>query len=202
MNIFKNILTFFLFLCMIIACSQNPASPDLDSTTDISFNISKTNSDNDFTSTVSVFRFKKNYHSWSLKQDGAIDIHKENIYEVTLDNGETIEFGIWFSKQNEDTAYVNYSPDKSWSYKNAEFEKERFFHDFDEARILIGDNVIFYLTENDAFVISDIQKVADKEPKNHISVNFKGRATGFYDPQGIYSPVYTIDEGRFRGILE
>jgi hypothetical protein len=187
---------------VLLACNENPTSPSFNNTTDIFFNISKINSENDFSSAVSTFSFKKSNYYWYLNSNGSIDISKENIFEITLDNGDILDFGIWFLKRNEDTTKIDFSIDKNWRYKSAKLEKERFFSDFDEACILIGNKVIFYSTQNYSFEILNVRSVSDEYPKNYISLIFEGKATGFYDPEGKYSAVYFIEKGIFRGILK
>jgi len=202
LNLNINIIKCFILLGLLFSCSKSPLSPDFKSETEIYFNINKSNSDNDYLSSVRTFSFKKTRHYWYLNSDGSIHISKENDYEITLDNGETIDFGIWFSKHKEDTSYINFNSDRNWKYKNPKFENERFFNGFNEARILIDNTVIFYSASNDSFEICSVRMISVNEPKNYVNIKFHGKATGWYDPEGKYSPFYLIDQGIFRGILE
>ena len=101
--------------------------------------------------------------------------------------------------ENENKQY----PERNWDYKFFENEVNNFYNNFDEARVVINNNVIFHLHNNDNFNIENIEKVvANGLEKSLVKIKFSGLAYGWYDPNGEYQEVYKITDGTYKGIIE
>lgn len=93
--------------------------------------------------------------------------------------------------------------DRNWDYLTAEVKIANFYQNFDEARVLINNNVTFHSEMNDAFKILKAETVTDNsQEKTYLTIEFNGMAYGWYDPKGEYQEVYEVIDGVFSGMIE
>ena len=93
--------------------------------------------------------------------------------------------------------------ERNWDYSSFEIEATNFYQGFYETRVLINGNVIFYQQGNDNFNIVRIEKaIINGEEKSYVTINFNGKAFGWYDPSGEFQEVYEIINGIFKGVIE
>ena len=177
---------------------------------EISFNIEKTNSQANFKASAVSSSLVKKLSGWQLNNDSTIDLTREAQYKIFLDNGDTINFSIWLMKRNENSTLLNLEDEelhywkRNWDYKNFDDEVNNLYHDFDEARLIINQgHVIFHEKENELFDILNVQEViVGSKAKSYITINFSGRALGFYDPTGENLANYILTNGALKGFIE
>jgi len=205
-------LKYFLFLTITIlahGCSQEDSLLITNSPNQLSFQVEKLNSDDNFNTSVKSFESKVKSAGWKLNPDGKIQLTREIVFEVKLENGQSVEFGFWFIKYETDEntlilmdENLNYR-ERNWDYVSTEVEESNFFQEFDEARVMINANVIFHHETNENFKIESIEPTAiDGKEKSYITINFHGVAYGYYDPTGEYAEVYKLTNGIFKGVIE
>ncbi len=193
------------------ACdSDNNLEEIINPPTEMSFQVEKTNSENNFSSNVQSFDFKQKSSHWTKTTEGDMSvIVKEILYDVSLENGEVIEFGLWFAKFDGNEDLLNLELDgpneyhgSNWDYISSETEATDFYSNC-EIRILVNNNVIFTHANNEDLNIIEVNPViVDGEEKSFLAIDFYGSARGWYDPEGIYQPVYELVGGYFEGVVE
>lgn len=206
----KNPVT-FLFFCLLIAvgCSEKEVSPIINPSLEIELDIEKSNSDNNYTSKAVEISTKSKSSGWQVSNDGIAQLTREIMFDLTLENGEKLEFGFWLIKYETDTSLLDlidadlYYRARRWNYKSLEDEKEKFYGEFDEARVLVNSNVIFYEKPDQGFEVSSVKSATiDGESKSYLTIRFSGTAFGWYDPEGAYQEVYSLNNGVFSGAIE
>ncbi|MFY0627911.1 MAG: hypothetical protein JXR07_16550 [Reichenbachiella sp.] len=200
---------FLVLLIFILGCSEEDNSPRIDPPNEIGFQIEQRNSNNDFISNAENIEIQYKSSRWGLNVDGEIRLTREVMFNVGLENGETIEFGFWFMKNETSENDLTLrgedldNEDRSWDYVSTDAELKRFYQDFDEARLLVNYNVMFHNESNENFeVISIEQATVNGEHKSFVTIEFSGIAFGWYDPTGEFQEVYEITDGVFKGIIE
>jgi hypothetical protein len=198
-----------IFSALCMACHNNTEQPAPDHSPQLSFTVEKLNSDNNFISKAKkITRVQKGqYWSRYTYHTPSIYLSQRTIFDVELENGDTIQLGFMFLKKETieshlilgDSILGGYG--KQWKYKTGTLEATRFYNDFNEANIEVNYNIIFNDKQSTNFRVTSIKKtVIDGEDKNAISIEFCGNAFGAYDPEGKYT-IYRLSNGLFRGVL-
>lgn len=202
----KKIISLLTIGLIFISCASNEDSAIINPPDGISFQIEKTNSTNNYISNSKVAILNRKSSFWSKDHQGELhSINKEIHYDLTLENGETIDFGLWFGKNdpNIDLLILDNTSDSglSWDYISSQTESVDFYQNSD-LRVLVDNNVIFLGNTNTSNLITVETIIVNGEEKNHLTINFNGSARGWYDPNGEYQSVYNITNGVFRGVVE
>jgi len=197
-----------LLLIILIGCSKENNSIIISNPrSEITLNVEKSNSDNNYLSKVkSVFYIDKS-SKWIESSNDSVDIYKGKRFGLELENGDTIKMEISFRKRElkellylKDNALPYYL--REWDYKRFE-DESLFYKNFDQALIEFGGNVLYFPKQNENFKTVNVQKAFESGlEKSYIEINFSGIAYGYYDPSGQFAPVYTITNGHFKGIIE
>ncbi len=197
------------FVVILNGCSQKCVLPAEDTSPQITFQVEKINSDQGFVTSTKSISLKSKTSGWRLDTEGKIYLTREVMYDLLLENGEEIEFGIWFTKQENDLNLLILENEdqnfweRNWDYVSIEEEAINFYQGFDESRIMINNNVIFHQQVNDNFNIISVESVeVDGQEKSLLTLSFSGEAFGYYDPKGEYQEVYKILNGVFKGVIE
>jgi hypothetical protein len=194
---------------LIGGCSEEDPVLITDNSTEITFQIEQMNSENDFITTTKGFVPKLKSSGWRLNSDGKTQLTREIVFDVELQNGESVEFGFWFIKYEtnainlilEDEDFIYW--ERNWDYAATETERTNFFQEFDEARVLINSNGIFHNGANYSFIVESVKPtIINGEEKSYITIKFHGDAYGWYDPTGEYQEVYKLTNGVFKGVIE
>jgi len=206
----KKLLKILIILATVLlcGCEKDDDTNTVTPVTAISFEVEQSNSSNDYTSSVKSASLRLKKQDWRLHHDGKTQLEQSIFYDVTLENGEVLDFGFWFIKYEKDASELMLEPDSSdqlnekWDYISTEVEASNFYKGFDEARVLINSNVIYHTQVNDGFEV-DVEKVTvEGEEKSYVTINFDGTAYGFYDPEGESQEVFAFKNGFFRGVIE
>lgn len=201
-----NILSLILFALALLSCEkENNLEPNPN--TIIEFQVEQKNSNNDFISNVEkILNITKNSR-WDYSLDTVILIKEINI-DLLLTNDDTLNFGLWFLKYD-NRNLVNLYADtliytgKDWDYIDFDNEVNNFYKNFNEARVLINNNVFFHHEISPDFKILSIDEIfIEGKNKSLIEISFEGTAYGWYDPHGEYKEFYKIKNGFFKGIIE
>lgn len=207
----SNLTLLLLSVCLFLGCNQDEISPITDSDFEINFELEHSNSPEDFTTRVENIIAHSKTSRWSFYDYvDQFSLIKEIEFDLNLENGVEVRFGIWFKKYEpnqeplilEDENTLRFWGERDWDYLSTEIEKDNFYREFDEARITVNNTVIFHGQINDDFDVVKVDPVVvNGEEKSYITLNFSGKAYGWYDPlrQNSY---YKISNGVFKGILE
>ena len=205
----------FLFLVLLFGCSnKNDSNLISDPKTEIFLNVQKTNSENDYSTSVRSVYYIDKSSGWingvdtsgQLTDNVSVSISKR--YGLILENSDTIEMKIILRKIESKELLVLKDTTLpgtgiTWDYKNFEDKKSLFYEDFDEAVIDLGANGLDFSKPNENFKTVNVLKASEQGiEKSYVEINFAGIAYGWYDPSGEHMPVYTLKDGEFRGILE
>jgi len=217
------IIYFITLTCLITGCKKKD-NTIIDPSTEISFSIEKTNSDKDYGSEIQRFSLKQKSERWSLNTFEELShLSREIIYDVELQNGETIVFGFDFKKgdsciddqsmrcpinkeevilEETNSSHLSGLRGKKWNYIDTQVEIDNFYKTC-ALNILIDNNVIFSNFNSENVQLIKLEKaIVEGEEKTYAEFNFEGTAFGWFDPDGKFSPVYHITNGSFKGILE
>jgi len=207
-KVLKNTILIFITI-MIFGCEKDEIVKN--QVTTINFDINKSNSDNNYSTTVDeIINTPEKISRFHYGVD-SVELIKEIQFNIKLKNRDSINLGFWFIAYESptllnlgefDSIYLN---GLNWDYINFEDEINNFYKGFKEARVIVNNsNVIFYNSPQKSFFQIDKaeQIFINGEYKTYIEIKFEGTAFGFYDPQGIYQEVYKIDNGIFKGIIE
>lgn len=174
----------------------------------LSFEIEQSNSDHDFIANAETILKENRRSGWRYYSIDSAMIIQEITFNVLLSIGDSIEFGFWFIKY-EKSEYLNLENDspgfweRNWDYKDFEIESQNFYNNFDEARVLVNNNVISHQDTNADFKIEKVEElVIQGVKKSYIEVSFSGTAHGWFDPSGEFQEVYKITNGHLKGVLE
>ncbi len=197
-------------LFVLFGCEKDSDSPVHEGQADISFQIERTQSEDNYLSSVAKVISQKITTSWSERHANYLQLIREITMELELEDGRTIEFGIWMLKREADTEHIERTDLAAgeegvlWDYRSSEVEAERFYRGFDEARILINQNNVMFVEPGHAdFRISKVEPTTvDGRTVSELTIEFEGRAYGWYDPQGERQEIYEIAGGSFQGFLE
>ncbi|MEL6250676.1 MAG: hypothetical protein AAFR87_01590 [Bacteroidota bacterium] len=203
-------LLLILSFTLLFGCSQKLlVRPLIDPAPEFSGQIQVINSNNDYISSIVSGEEVRKNAGWYENRQGGVMLIKVVYYELELENGEKVELGFWFQKLegNRDLLILedagNSAWDRNWDYKSKEDEANYFYGDFDQAQVMIGNNVSFHKGPNPSFQITEVRKATvNGVEKNHIHLKFEGLAFGWYDPDGRYQEVYKFIDGSFEGVLE
>lgn len=210
-DISKVLLTSVVFV-LINSCEKDEVSSEINSDFEVAFQIEKLNSSSNYTSEVKSANHKSTSRWWSQWADNkTVTLSSEVLFDLELENGETIEFGIWFLKTDENKDFVNLVKGQTlidgqlqyyedWNYNSITQETENFYKGFDEVRISIDNTIISTkIAYEDIEVTSVEQVMVNGEEKNLITIKFKGESLGAYS--GKNSAYFRISNGVFKGIL-
>lgn len=191
-----------------MSCEEEKNEPA--AITEINFDITRSNSDNNYSSSaekiVGPIRKESRFH-YGID---SVELIQEISFDILLENNDTLSFGFWLIKR-EDRQLINLGPydpvynrGEEWDYINFSDEVENFYYDFKEARILLNNNVIFQIGSSDNLfkVVNAREVLIEGEKKTYLEVNFEGTAYGWYDPSGIAQEVFKISKGVFKGVIE
>lgn len=202
----------FFMTFLLIGCADESPSPITNLPSEVSFQLEQLNTNNDlvtYSTQVKNFRTKHKSSGWRLNGDGKIQLTREIMFDLELNNGDSVEFGFWFIKyeNNKENLVLAdeelYYGERDWDYLSTETEITNFYKGFDEARILINSNVIFHKSPNENFQIVSVEEgVENGETKSFVTIQFEGTAFGFYDPNGEYQEVFKFTDGVFKGVIE
>jgi hypothetical protein len=178
----------------------------------VSFQIEKTNSTNNYTSSTNISTLIQKSSSWSKDYQGNLHyISKSILYDLTLANGEIIKFSLEFSKHSEltDTPTINLltldgtgNSGLGWDYISSQTEAVDFYQN-SNLSVHIGEyNVIWLGNTNESNLVTVETVLVNGVEKSRVTVNFNGSARGYYDPNGEYMEVYNLTNGVFRGVVE
>lgn len=183
----------------------------------LSFDVARSNSDNNYESQVLSFELVKQESEWSdwkTHHDSSILLTREISFDAALANGDTVRFGFWFKKCKEDTSSLELTFNSSentissykygtWLYTSIVHELQDFYQDYDEVRVTINNNVIFNDINSPLCQITHVERcLVDGIERNYITIEFEGTAFGWYDPTGIHQEVFQLSNGRFEGVIE
>lgn len=226
-----NLGIFLLMLMLLGACKKTEITPTENeeevaastTLTDpphlLSFDIEKTNSTNDFVSSVVDFEFveqESKWWMWSPNFDTSVQLNRTILFNAILANGDSIDFKIWFKKQTSDydklilTDSVQVencsgcSLSGKWCYRSIIDERDDFYLDYGTAFIDIKRSFTTgHKSNNGRFEVSNVERcLVDGIERNYISIEFEGSAFGVYDPYGEHLEVYHLSNGRFEGVID
>ncbi|WP_235292322.1 hypothetical protein [Portibacter lacus] len=177
-----------LFVVLFSSCEKKtlPVTEEFPS---ITFQVEFIKGNEGYKSEVKSFNNRREHLHWAENHDGTYGVFREVTYDIILENGEEMEFGFMLLKNNvnKDLLIVedwSVTADKSWEFVSFEDEKTNFFENYDEARILIGYNVIFYKSANEDFNVIEVDsKIENGVKTSYAKIEFQGSARGFYDPE-------------------
>lgn len=208
----KNLIpVYFLavIICLLFGCKKKDPALKTNPPYEISAQIEQLNSDDDFFSSVESVTVKFKRSGWLENVDGSVDLLQELMFDMELENGKELTFGFWFRKIETDTNLLVLMDEdisyweRKWDYMETGVEASNFYEGFDEARVLINNNVTFHEQNNSTFNIVEVMPVlVDGEEKSYVTIEFEGTAFGWYDPNGEHQEVYSITNGIFRGVIE
>ncbi|WP_242926599.1 hypothetical protein [Pontibacter vulgaris] len=209
MRILHRLLVILLTIIGLSGCNENEVSPTLEDNGDISFEIERTNSTKNYSTSAKQATISHAESGWQLMGNGEIQLSRGITFDVELENGDTLQLGLHFYKnetnpgllilQDQDSLHWN----RRWKYTSAKLEADNFYSDFDGARVLVNNtNVIFNDVINDNFRINVEKALVNNHEQNVLTINFAGTAYGWYDPTGEYWEVYKIKNGKFSGVVE
>ncbi|HAA16669.1 MAG TPA: hypothetical protein DCE41_35155 [Cytophagales bacterium] len=202
-----NLLSTLALACSVAGCGLEDEI--LADRINLDMHIEQSNSDHDFVSTVEDITTEFKTASWRHNADGTVDLSRKIHFDVTLKNGEHLEFEFSFIKNNEDAKllslvggeWADYG--QYWEYESTDVEFENFYSGFDYAIISINNNWIRYEPGTEGFEVTKVKEVTvGRYVKSYITLEFSGTAYGLYDPEGEYSEVYSLIDGTFKGIIE
>lgn len=178
--------------------------------TQLSFQIQRFNSGDDFRSSAIQTTFSGKNSWWWEDTDGRITVRRNVIFDVKLAQGEIIEVGFSLTKDGltRDQLVLedgeNIYGERAWEFKTFEDKANHFYKTLDGATTFVTPyNVIFHSKSRHDFVVTNVERViVNGEEKSVITIRFNGNAFGWYDPTGEYSTWYKISGGHFRGIIE
>lgn len=206
----------FWFLASLIIMALSITACDSDNgdiinpIDEVSFQVERSNSDNNYISNTQEVTLKGKSSYWSTNTSGEMGvIYKEASYDITLENGEIVVFGLWFAKHQEDANLLVLEDEnetgftgENWDYLSSEIEAENFYKNCSDIRITIDNNVIFTESNSDNDIVEVETAMVDGIEKSYITVDFTGSAFGWYDPDGTFQEVYTFTNGMFKGVIE
>ncbi|MFN3404871.1 MAG: hypothetical protein ACK40G_12300 [Cytophagaceae bacterium] len=207
MKFFRNQIIVVFVVFISFACRKKAESPAKTYDTSISFGAERSNSVENYTSKVSSFVLKNKGTGWLLNSENKIELTREVEYTVQLENGHIITFGFWFIKREMDDSQLilldhdSLSYNRRWNYITTDLETERFYKGFDEARVLVNNNVIFHNSPNENFKIETEKVIVNNKQQSYVTIYFQGTAYGFYDPFGEFQEVFHFSGGTYKGIL-
>ena len=204
--------TYLLLLSLIFfsfACEREEIGPIQNPEYELNATVQVINSQNDYTAEIQSIIEERKSAGWTINRDGKVLLFQQIYFNAILDNQDTVYIGLWFRKdegnkdllilEDEDKRYW----ERNWKYKSLEDEAAYFYGDFDQAQVMIENNVSFHEGPNDNFKITQIEEaIVDGEKKNLIHLSFQGLAFGWYDPDGKYQEVYKFLDGKFSGVIE
>ncbi len=203
----KKIISLFLIGFTLTSC-ETSYSPEVSNPPDgVSFQIEKTNSTNNYITNTNIAVLNQKSSNWSKFYSNNLHyIRKGIMYDLTLENGETITFGLEFIKDdpNSDLLILDGTGNSgfNWDYLSSQTEAIDFYQNSD-LRVHIGDYNVIWLGKTSESNIVTVETILENGiEKSHITINFNGSARGYYDPNGEYMPVYNITNGVFRGVIE
>jgi len=209
------IVIYCISISLFIASCKKKENTLMDPSTSVSFTVEKNNSDNNYTSKVEQFIFKKKSASWRLNNFEELGhLSREIMYDLELENGENIEFGLWFGKNdnlNKDEVVLGNPNSENtlglwgnqWQYKNFAVGVENFYRENKDIRITINNTVIFTSFGSDNIQFTNLAKATvNGEEKTYAEFEFEGTAYGWYDPNGEFSEYFKITNGSFKGIID
>jgi hypothetical protein len=206
MNYLMKLSYLFVFSVLIASCSKDDNPSPTEPTGDFNFTISKHNSKDSFVSKVKSTEFQSRYMSWGRNSDGSIHITKNTVYNVTLENGISMQFDIFIRKESEDSLKLVLTGEntflREWRYKYKDDEFNNFYKGFDDARISNGGTVIFYSSHGDGFEVKRLYDVSvNGKLERRPLIKFSGQMNGWFDPNGEFMECYRIKNGSFLGVL-
>ena len=202
----KRVKLLLVLLTLVVSCSNEEDSILLQLKDELNFTIQKLNSDNNYISKPSKVVVAQKMSSWVQSPNDKIHLVREAYYNVTLENGEQIMLGLYFSKANVERNLLHIDDTKKghyWSYKSLDKEINNFYKGC-AIRILINNTNAYFVEHQNkrAKVISVTATQVLGKNKNVLNLEFSGKATGFYDPNGTEQEFYLLTNGTFKGIIE
>lgn len=203
----KNLVSLLIISLITMACDSNQNTEIINPPDGVSFQIEKRNSTNNYITTTSSTSLEQKSSSWSKFQSNNLHhIQKSIQYDLTLTNGETIRFGLEFTKfdPNSDLLSLDGTGNSglNWDYISSQTEGIDFYKNCNLS-VHIGEyNVIWLGNTNDTNLVRVATVLVNGVEKSHITINFEGSARGYYGPNGEYQSFYDITNGVFRGIVE
>lgn len=209
----KNVIK-FIFTVIFVAfyschSDDDDTTPIADPTFEINLQMERTNSDTNFTSTVKKSTMKSKSAGWQVNADGKTQLTREIMFDLELENGETVAAGFWFLKYETNQELLilkdeNLSQsERNWDYASLEAEAENFYRGFDRARVYVNNNVTFHTQTSENFNIINVEKtMVNGAEKSLVTLKVNGEAYGWYDPKGKSQEVYKIANGTFSGVIE
>jgi hypothetical protein len=203
----KKIILLLLTGLFSVSCDNSYDDEIITPPDGVSFQIEKTNSTNNYITSTNIATLNQKSSNWSKFYSNNLEyIRKGIMYDLTLENGETITFGLEFIKDdpNSDLLILDGTGNSgfNWDYLSSQTEVIDFYQNSDVS-VHIGEyNVIWLGNTNESNIVTVETILENGIEKSHITINFNGSARGYYDPNGEYMPVYNITNGVFRGVIE
>lgn len=201
-----------LFVCTSCSKPDFASEPLTSVTNNYSFVVNQSNSDNDYVSKAVEILETEIEEDWRLlAETDSVQITRETLHKVRLENDKIVEIGFWFLKREESSSLLLMdqisdpgfpSHGTSWRYKTYEDIVEKFYQDNKCIRILVNGNVIFKDEAGQLTISVENKLLQDGIEKPVLRIDFEGTAHGWYDPKGEHSTVYILENGSFTGVLE
>lgn len=186
------------------ACRPEVISFSATPVPNVTFDLRRTNSPEDYTSTVAEIKQVSQSNWWRQALNGPATLIRKAEYELTLENGEQVYFEVFFKKIEEDISLLGLLDDHEWHYLNIEDEINYFYKDADLIQIVIQNNVLWLSEDNENLweLLAAEKVLINDEEAVRVAFEFEGIAFGFYDPMGEFQEVFSFKEGRFEGVIE
>lgn len=203
MNIFYKFLALSLAIFLLGGCGQDESLVIIDPVEELAFEIERRNSYSDFSSKVKKYELISRSSSWRETSEGNIELIREVMFEVELENKDKIDFGFWFRKEetNRDLLILEDEnldwKERNWDYKEFEDEVFSFYENYNEARILLDEKEMLLYRSQRNFEILKVKKaLVDSKEKTYLYAYFSAiKITS-------NSVNYRIENGGFRGVIE
>lgn len=194
-----------------LSCNSDDNVLEVNSEHEISFEIEKTNSDSNFVSKVKSIELNQKLSAWIKGDQGNMNyIVKGAYYDITLENGEIIEFGISFRSYNENVDELTFDKEEeslkrgsNWDYKSSEKEAENFYRNSD-VFFFVNLNRFSTNSNSDNLNALNIETVMiDGVEKSLLTIDFQNViAEGVADELGTPREIYKLTNGYYQGIIE
>jgi hypothetical protein len=204
-----------LFLALFFtSCDKaDSVAPEQDLSTQLDLKITKLNSADTKTYTVSLQDYKLKTSHWSDSyKDGSLSISKGIVFDTQLPTEENLEIAIWLLhsespqllKLDETITQIDFWEwYKGWDYLSYNDKVNNFYKNSTlERRITInGSNVMF--GQGTTFdIVKATEVLVNGESKARVTIKLKGDLYPFYsDWNSPDAATYRV-EGEFRGIIE
>lgn len=186
----------FLFL---YGCQEDVPLVLIDPEEELVFDIERSESVANFSSKAEKISLKSKSSSWRLKSNEEVELSREIIFDVELENEMKIDFGFKLikSERNQDLLILEDEDldwrERNWDYREYADKVNNFYNDLDDVQLLLDEKIILIHRFN---ILEQKKALVYSEEKIYINAFFSGGRV-------FSSSVnYQIRNGSFKGVIE